>query len=288
MHRLRWQLAATLQVVSSNSLQPITLHWAAHQCTEVERRQVRAVGCFAVTWLQCSLPQLLLDPTQPDGFFSAGCRRRLHCRRYCSLTARLPHPGAHKPKQLCNAMKCAETAWRWTGSAVRQGAVCSPVCWQQTSLLRCHHVTVFLFAGYFTCCIGVGLFTARWRFTLSCIWLRIFPTLCVTLLKPRQGHKSSQDPCLSKPIWSSPTHWVFHSVFKATSKVTCDQGRNTCAETKLCADKDHRSHGTCSSSTSAFCAHIIAQECTQPAHNYTLQSLRGTSACERSPSFRSR
>ena len=144
-------------------------------------------------------------PDSARRLFSAGCRRRLHCRRYCSLTARLPHPGAHKPKQLCNAMKCAETAWRWTGSAVRQGAVCSPVCWQQTSLLRCHHVTVFLFAGYFTCCIGVGLFTARWRFTLSCIWLRIFPTLCVTLLQPRQGHKSSQDPCLSKPIWSSPS-----------------------------------------------------------------------------------
>ena len=78
---------------STNSLQPITLHL---HCTAVERRQVRAA-------VQCSV---LLDCSAagPDSarrlFFCSGCRRatepsRLYCRRrYCSLTARLPHPGA--------------------------------------------------------------------------------------------------------------------------------------------------------------------------------------------------
>ena len=50
---------------STNSLQPITLHL---HCTAVERRQVRAaVQCSAV----CFLTAVLLDPTRPDGFFSA-------------------------------------------------------------------------------------------------------------------------------------------------------------------------------------------------------------------------
>ena len=113
MNGVHWQLAATLRVVSTNSLQPITLHCSLpaptlfNTCSALHWKEKTGEICSSETYSAvfdssavCFLTAvLLLDPTRPDGFFSAGRLQTRQaavqppvlscCRRYCSLTARL-------------------------------------------------------------------------------------------------------------------------------------------------------------------------------------------------------
>ena len=168
--------------------------------------------CSAV----CLLTAVRLDPTRPDGFFlpaaDAPLQRRLYCcRRCCSLTARLPHPGAHKlnPVQCSDCLEMNRQC-SLGGCSLHTGLPAtnvSPALPPRNTAPAPQHFTapcislaprhtVFLQSrrGIFHLLhSGVGLFTARCRFPLSCIWLQIFPTLCVTLGRPRQGPKLFQD-----------------------------------------------------------------------------------------------
>ena len=104
--------------------------------------------CLTVCFLTAVLR---LDPTRPDGFFSAGRLQTRQaavqppvlscCRRYCSLTARLQLSPACAHK-LCTLFRLEMNRQ----CRFQAGAVCAPVCCR----LSHQHVTLQHFtAQYF-------------------------------------------------------------------------------------------------------------------------------------------